>query len=223
MTFPKDPNSLLTEVKAKYGAPMGRPTSYDDLEATVILFRVRFVDGDYDVGGVYWGGGKDSQPLYAAIGDDFQHFLRADSLAEAKQELLEEYPDLKVQTTAVNDDFLAAYIEAALSSTNEENEEPFDRFYSADNLHPDALAAVTEDCRLFLEQNSHLINDETCLEERDPFSQAGHDFWMTRHHDGVGFWETDDWRETEGQLLTEAAQKFRETHLFILEGKVYIE
>lgn len=88
-----DPNKLLSDVSSKYGAPMGRREIRDDTAAKVRLFRVRMVDGDYDRGGAYWGGG--STPLYAAIGDGFQSFTRAKSRAEAKAAFLEEFPDLR--------------------------------------------------------------------------------------------------------------------------------
>ncbi len=82
-----DGNKLLTKVSG-----MGRRDFTDNSEAKVRLFRVRFVDGDYDVGGAYWGG---SSPLYAAIGDDFQVFRRFSTREEAKEGLLKEFPKLK--------------------------------------------------------------------------------------------------------------------------------
>lgn len=88
-----DGNKLLTNVSSKFGAPMGRRAIEDDTAAKVRLFRVTFIDGDYDMGGAYWGGG--GGPLYAAIGDGFQAFRRAKSREEAKKKLLEKYPDLR--------------------------------------------------------------------------------------------------------------------------------
>lgn len=89
-----DPNSLLSPVSCRYGAPMGRPSIHDNPEADVTLFRVRFVDGDYDQGGAYWGGG--GSPLFAAIGDDFQHFLRAEGVRQAEAQLLKKFPRLTI-------------------------------------------------------------------------------------------------------------------------------
>jgi hypothetical protein len=87
-----DGNKLLCDVSCKYGAPMGRPRVTDDPTARVRLFRVHFVDGDYDRGGAYWGGGS---PLYAAIGDGFRDFVRAASRAAAKEKLQGQYPGLR--------------------------------------------------------------------------------------------------------------------------------
>jgi hypothetical protein len=87
------------DVPCKYGAPMGRRDYVHNPEAEVELFRVRMVDGDYDDGGAYWGGGRDTPPLFCARDDqgEVQVFYRAKDREEAKQFLLEAYPDLIVK------------------------------------------------------------------------------------------------------------------------------
>ncbi len=80
-----DGNNLLKKLRSR------REIS-DNPEAKVRLFRVRFVCGDYDVGGAYWGCGS---PLYAALGEEFQAFRRAKTRAEAKKLLLHQFPKLK--------------------------------------------------------------------------------------------------------------------------------
>lgn len=104
-----DPNTLLSEVGGKHGAPMGREFVLDDPMADVVLFKVTFVDGDYDMGGAYWGGGRDSQPLYAAIGEGFQYFQRAETREKAKKAILTAFPDLKIKEdpeSLLNEDVL---------------------------------------------------------------------------------------------------------------------
>lgn len=86
-------SKLLPDVSSKYGAPMGRRTILDDREAEAVLFEVQMVDGDYDVGGAYWGGSP-SPPLFAAIGDGFQVFVRASNWVDARDRLYEQYPDV---------------------------------------------------------------------------------------------------------------------------------
>lgn len=73
------------------GAPLGR-SSYgkaeDCQDRSIALFRVRFVDGDYDDGGAYWGGGIESGPLYCArFGDTYRAFIRARNRIEAASRL----------------------------------------------------------------------------------------------------------------------------------------
>lgn len=86
----------FSSVDSKYGAPMGRRNYCDDDQAKCNLFRVRMVDGDYDDGGAYWGG-PPSQPLYCVQDHDgqVQLFYRADTREEAKEEALNDYPNLK--------------------------------------------------------------------------------------------------------------------------------
>lgn len=222
-----DNNTLLSEVSSKYGAPMGRPSITDNQEATVTLFRVRMVDGDYDAGGAYWGGGEGTQPLYAAIGDGFEHYLRADSLDIAKAELLDQYPDLKIETAEVNDDFLTAYIEAALWSSNDESDdsggEPLDKNYEASDLAEETLQTMTEDCRRFLEQCGRLIKEENCDNRCEIMKQAGHDFWLTRCRHGCGF-NDGDWTNEAAAELTHVSDQFGEVNLYVGDdNKIYQE
>lgn len=207
-----DGNVLLTEVGGKYGAPMGRQTINDNQQATVTLFLVRMVDGDYDKGGAYWGQGN--QPLYAAIGDGFQHFLRAETISDAKEKLLEEYPELTVQFTDVNDDFVNAYIEAILFTEVDDDDDPLDRKYEASDFDDDLIKKITEDCGKFLAKCGHLITRENCKTNIDPFKQAGHDFWLTRNGHGSGFWD-GDWKKRAATKLTAESQEMGESYVYL--------
>ena len=84
-------------VICKYGAPMGRTESLTDLflnnpSGKVRCFKVRFVDGDYDDGGAYWGRGVNNIALYCATkqkgtvtnGDGLLMFTRAFNRMDAK-------------------------------------------------------------------------------------------------------------------------------------------
>ncbi len=82
-------------VPSPYGAQMGRRTIMDDPTAKVRLFRIRFVDGDYDDGGVYWGGSVEAGPVYCARGEGVQLFLRAPDRDEAKARVSADHPGLK--------------------------------------------------------------------------------------------------------------------------------
>ena len=80
------------------GADMGRPNLLPEDPAASIrlrLERLRWVDGDYDQGGAYWGnsGGTD---IYCAWGEDekwqVRVFVRAASRDEAKAGVRESVP-----------------------------------------------------------------------------------------------------------------------------------
>ena len=79
---------------SEYGAQMGR--SYDNSNLTpepLLLQKVKFIDGDYDCGGAYWGGC--GSPLYCAFSPENTNnperamvFVRANSRKEAKGKAL---------------------------------------------------------------------------------------------------------------------------------------
>jgi hypothetical protein len=217
----KDGNSLLSQVGGKFGAPMGRRNVTDNPESKALLFRMRMVDSDYDAGGAYWGGG--GEPMYAAIGEDFEYYFRCQNIENAKAILLEKYPDLTIETSELNDDFFAAYVEAALflSGDSDAGLESLNEKYGQDDIHPDSLKKMHDDCVKFAAQNHHLIKPENCIDE-NCWSQAGYDFWLTRNHHGAGFWD-GDWTEEIGKELTDSSHSFGESELYIGDdGKLYI-
>ena len=79
----------LSKGYTKYGADMGRRNNITEPDYPVKfhLVRLRWVDGDYDEGGAYWGGGTGSY-IYHAWGDgkEFEQemFVRASSRAYAR-------------------------------------------------------------------------------------------------------------------------------------------
>ena len=63
-----------SNVSSPRGAPMGRHSDpLESLKGKVRLRRVRFVDGDYDKGGAYWGGGM---ALWCAWNDEATCYFR---------------------------------------------------------------------------------------------------------------------------------------------------
>ena len=80
------------------GAMMGRPTIVPENTTKPVklhLHRVRLVDGDYDQGGAYWGGGFGLDPLFCAFGDGVQVFLRARHRTEAKAKIRHILPNAR--------------------------------------------------------------------------------------------------------------------------------
>lgn len=119
----------------------------------------------------------------------------------------------------VLDEFTTAYVTAALwASTDETNPEqggePLDSNYDLDDIEPETLAQMVEDCRQFQDKNTELINDENVAVESDHScdARAGHDFWLTRNGHGAGFWD-GDWKEPAATKLTDAAKKAGEYNI----------
>lgn len=97
------------------------------------------------------------------------------------------------------DSFTRAYIECALwSSTDNANEsggEPLDYNYTADDIHPETLARMIEDCAAFQQDQDEAL--ETVQSVCDE-SRAGHNFWLNRNGHGSGFW--DEYNGNDGVL-----------------------
>ena len=87
-------------VNCSLGAPMGRLAwgliEYRGRPMMMYLQRVRLVDGDYDLGGAYWGG-PPSLPLFCAWAEDDEArvFVRAKDRTAAKLEVKEYFPNAK--------------------------------------------------------------------------------------------------------------------------------
>lgn len=197
------------DVSGMYGAPMGRSDFVENEEATVTLFKVHMVDGDYDDGGAYWGG---SGPLYCARDDEgkVQTFYRAESWEKAKAALLDDYPDLVVRPKAFDlDAMVQAYLECALWASVVSDEDgndchPLDDDYGVDDIAPNSLKEAERDCQDFVDLcTKEGINLNSIRMEP---SGIGNDFWLTRNHHGAGFW--DRGLGKVGERLTKVAYTF---------------
>ena len=63
-------------------------------------------------------------------------------------------------TTSVNalDPFTRAYVEAALWSSTDDDGTPLDSKYGVEDIAPDTLTAMIEDCKQFQQQNSPSVH-----------------------------------------------------------------
>ena len=86
-------------VSSVRGAPMGRMNwglvEHRDRPMMMYLQRVRFIDGGYDLGGAYWGGG--GEPLFCAWAEDDEArvFVRAKDRRAAKLLVKEHFRNAK--------------------------------------------------------------------------------------------------------------------------------
>ena len=111
------------------------------------------------------------------------------------------------------DTFTRAYLECALWSSTDDNEEPLDGNYTERDISPELLASAIADCAEF----QRLAGDGII----EDLSRAGHDFWLTRNHHGAGFWD-GEWEKRYGEELTRLARSFGECTLFDgLDGLIY--
>lgn len=112
------------------------------------------------------------------------------------------------------DVFTKSYIETAFwASTDEQTGLPMDGKYGAEDISPELMEEMIDDCAKFQSEHWDDISE-------DPV-RAGHDFWLTRNHHGAGFWD-GDWPKDVGARLTDAAHAYGERNLYVGDdGKIY--
>jgi hypothetical protein len=122
------------------------------------------------------------------------------------------------------DEFLKHYLIAAIWSTTDDTGDNLDEFGVAD-FSAYALESARKDCEDFQNDNKELLalayefyNKSGMSSHPDagsPEACAGHDFWLTRNHHGVGFW--DRGMGGVGDLLTNASHHYGEKYVFVNE------
>jgi len=110
--------------------------------------------------------------------------------------------------------FLDAYIAVALWSSTDDNSTPLDETYTTGDLSGELMDQMIEDCAAFIAKAD--LSDER-------FTQAGHDFWLTRNGHGVGFWARPEvYGEEKAQELTALAESFGPVDLYVGDdGRIY--
>ena len=107
------------------------------------------------------------------------------------------------------DAFTRQYIVTALWSSMDNADalggEPLDANYDIEDIAPETLTSIQEDCEAFQRDHAEDIGGD--------LEQAGHDFLLTRNHHGCGFWD-GDWPEA-GDRLTDACKSYPEVTFYV--------
>lgn len=125
------------------------------------------------------------------------------------------------QTFTNLDEFTRAYIEAmCFSEMHCDNPEMEHK--SFDDLSQVCADKIVNDCQAFQQAYGHLFTDENCLYKGcSPTAYAGHDFWFSRNHAGVGYWD-GDWANPAGTILDEAAKAAKSMEIYVGDdGQIY--
>jgi hypothetical protein len=193
---------------------MGRRSDpVEEFTGPVRLQRVPMVDGDYDKGGAYWGGG--TTPLYCAW-DDEGHalYIRAKSLETAKS-MLPAWQYVEGSGRGGKNDFSGYLEEMWQQYTDLDSDEPLDKNYQVEDITKKTQAGMKKDCKDF-----YLANREI-LDRSWPADAAGHEFWLTRNRHGAGFWDSKHGTDEEQKILTDNAHAYGEVYLYVSRGKVH--
>lgn len=121
-------------------------------------------------------------------------------------------------TPAEHDLFFDAYRTCALWSSTDDEGEPIDDLYSDDDIAIDTHNQMLRDCNNFLDTYGILVRRAMRVYGYT-IQQAGHDFWLTRNHHGVGFW--DRGLQCIGDWLTRMAHLEGSADLYIHNGSIY--
>ena len=111
------------------------------------------------------------------------------------------------------DVMLDGYIETALWSSLDDDNNSMDDNHSRDNLDPESDKEMRADCQKFLEDAVDLLEKIPDLD----YSLVGHEFWLTRNHHGAGFWDSPErWGGRDNaDALTDLANKMGERYLYV--------
>lgn len=110
--------------------------------------------------------------------------------------------------------FTREYLGTALWSSTDDDGEPLDDNYNADDFSDEAIKRAAADCAAFLARFEGDIGGSE--------SQAAHDLWLTRCHHGAGFWD-GDWPEPLATRMTDYAHKIGEQWVYVGDdGMLYI-
>lgn len=103
------------------------------------------------------------------------------------------------------EEMLRHCMHCALWSSVGDNDEPLDQNHGIEDISPETMKAIREDCEAFAAKAQALI-----IESNLTVEQIGHDFWLTRNRHGTGFWD----RGETGKKLSVIAQEFNEVWFY---------
>jgi hypothetical protein len=119
------------------------------------------------------------------------------------------------------DEFTAAYLVAALWSTNDNGDEsggqPLDANYGIGDIADEAMRSAMESCAEFQEEHEELLAKAyelyTPRDGSDGPALAGHDLWLNSNGHGVGF--SDRGLGEIGEALSKAAVAFGDRDIYV--------
>lgn len=106
-------------------------------------------------------------------------------------------------------EFLDAYLDAAIFCGTDDEGNPLEHNFSSRDLSSDAINAADTDCKDFFHSCAELFDDiENC-----DYVQCGHDFFLTRNGHGAGFW--DRGLGNLGEQLSRESEIYGEADLYV--------
>jgi hypothetical protein len=241
----------LREVSAKFGAPMGRASTFNDPgthPVTCHIVPMSMVDGDYDSGGAYWGN-VPGEPMFHIFnkqdrdnpeGELVEHFVRAKDIDSAIVQAVADCPfpiDFAPYLGELDlDEFVDGFVKAALwSTTGTVDEEDLknpsfegcevgDDYNLDDHFGPEDIhEEAMEQIRSDCEGFISECHELllVAMNTGRPLDHLGHDFLLSKNGHGTGFW--DRGLGETGDLLHKASKPYGNTELCLgCNGKLVL-
>lgn len=132
-------------------------------------------------------------------------------------------------------DFCKGYMDAALWTGVDDDQEPLDSRFDRDDIAPESKRKMKNACAKFFRKNRKALklftkHRQYQKHEGSVYAHAGHDFWLTANGHGTGFWDRKAW-DPEDQAafdkvarhLSDASEKFG-SYLYVGDdGKVHVD
>lgn len=119
--------------------------------------------------------------------------------------------------------FVLGYIECALWCTDPKPGQGTWRQhgpFTIEKLPHETRHALIKSARTFEAVHRDLLNRANALGVSD--EKLGHDFWLTRNHEGSGFWDEAELMDEIGKALSEAAYAYGECALYVVNNRVHL-
>jgi hypothetical protein len=95
--------------------------------------------------------------------------------------------------------------------------------YTADDIVPEAMARIIDDCKAFQEENATRLAAYPTGGIYSREELAGHDLWLTRNEHGVGFWDREYLPQWARDALTESANRLGPVWVYVGDdGRLYL-
>ena len=127
-------------------------------------------------------------------------------------------------------EFQRNYLACALWSSSDDNDQPLDHGYDITAFHPYTLQWQIDDCVSFCTVNRELLKRAAEFLDNNPkllppnsngaVALIAHDFWLDRNGHGAGSFDRGYPEDIE-KALGEAAKKFKEVTLSVVNGFIY--
>ncbi len=116
-------------------------------------------------------------------------------------------------------EFFEAFLEAALWTTQDDDDAQLDEKFTANDFDAESKADLLAHARSFFVRTHFYIEAEPVKDNR--WQQAGHDFWLTSQGHGAGFWD-GDW-PVYGELLTNVSKCYPTIDITVGDdGNLYV-